>query len=338
MNLCVLIPAKDERLGIGKTLTSILAAGQPPEDVYVVDDGSGDGTGCIARSFGVNVLRNEKNIGKAMSIRKGTLHFDLTNRYDVICLMDADTEVSGNYFEAVQRGMEDQGVAVVCGRPKSVPHNWLTAYRSFQYWMAHAIYKGGQSKMGVITVAPGCASAYRAAAFVQLDWNRDTIVEDMDCTIQVHRKNFKLVYAPEAEVYTQDPATVHDYCKQMHRWFTGNWQIGRKYKMLTGLSRVDWEYKLLMGEGVVFSCFVLLLPLWLLLFPKVILAAVVCDSVLLMVLALICAVCDRRVDVLAHIPRYLMMRFVDCSVFLYTFWKTFVWGRHVDSWFSVKRY
>src|ERR1043165_4365707 len=59
IRMCVLIPAKDERLGIGKTVSSVLAAGAPPDDVYVVDDGSSDGTGEIARSHSVNVLRNE---------------------------------------------------------------------------------------------------------------------------------------------------------------------------------------------------------------------------------------------------------------------------------------
>lgn len=99
MNLCVLIPAKDERLGIGKTVQSVLDAGASARDIYLIDDGSSDRTGEIAKSFGVSVLRNEKNISKAMSIRRITTHFDLTNRYDVICLMDADTEVSKNYFE-----------------------------------------------------------------------------------------------------------------------------------------------------------------------------------------------------------------------------------------------
>jgi poly-beta-1,6-N-acetyl-D-glucosamine synthase len=339
MKLCVIIPAKDERLGIGKTIQSVIEAGTARKDIFVIDDGSSDGTGEIAKSFGVNVVRNEKNISKAMSIRKITTHFDLTGRYDLICLMDADTEVSKNYFDAVLRGMEDPRVGAVCGRAKSVPHNWLTSYRAFQYWMSHAIYKGGQNKMKVITVAPGCASTYRAAAFKQLDWNRDTIVEDMDCTIQVYRKKLGcLEYVPEAEVYTQDPATLRDYCKQMYRWQTGAWQIGIKYRLLTGLSRVDWEYKLLMGEGVLFALFFVLLPLWLVLYPKVILAALLTDFALLMTLSIVCAACDRRLDVLVHIPRYFPMRFIDCGVFLYTFWKTFVQRKHIDGWFAVKRY
>src|SRR6266498_5411355 len=149
MRMCVIVPAKDERLGIGKTVSSVLAAGALPDDVYVMDDGSSDGTGDIARSYGVNVLRNEKNIGKACSIQRAARHWALTANYEVICLMDADTEVNENYFQSCIADFDDPKVAAVCGRALSVPHNWLTAYRSLAYWISHAIYKGGQSTLGV---------------------------------------------------------------------------------------------------------------------------------------------------------------------------------------------
>jgi glycosyltransferase involved in cell wall biosynthesis len=55
LQLCVLVPAKDESLGIVKTLESIIAANMLPSDIYVCDDGSKDGTGNIARVYGVNV-------------------------------------------------------------------------------------------------------------------------------------------------------------------------------------------------------------------------------------------------------------------------------------------
>ena len=160
-------------------------------------------------------------------------------------------------------------MAVVCGRAKSTPHNWLTAYRCLAYWISHSVYKDGQSNMGVITVTPGCAAAFRSDAFAQLEWNSDTIVEDMDCTIQVHRKKLgKIIYQKRAVVSTQDPRTIRDYTKQMYRWHTGAWQVGMKYGMLTGLSKIDLEYKLLMGEGVIFATLFLLLPVWLVIFPQ----------------------------------------------------------------------
>ena len=149
-------------------MRSILRAGVLPADIYVIDDGSSDGTGEIARSFNVNVVRNEKNIGKAHSLARLASVSELVRRYDYICLMDADTQVSEDYFQSIRGSFSQPGVAVVCGRAKSTPHNWLTAYRCLAYWISHAIYKDGQSNMGVITVTPGCAAAFRADAFAQL--------------------------------------------------------------------------------------------------------------------------------------------------------------------------
>ncbi|HEX3353682.1 MAG: glycosyltransferase family 2 protein [Terriglobales bacterium] len=337
--LCVLLPAKDEAVGIGKTVKSILAAGVLPADVYVIDDGSSDGTGEIAASFGVNVARNPKNIGKAHSLARLASVFDLIHRYDYICLMDADTQVSEDYFQAVRSSFAAPGVAVVCGRAKSTPHNWLTAYRCLAYWISHAIYKDGQSNMGVITVTPGCAAAFRADVFAQLEWSSDTIVEDMDCTIQVHRKKLgKIIYQKRAVVSTQDPRTIRDYVKQMYRWHTGAWQVGKKYGMLAGLSKIDLEYKLLMGEGVIFATLFLLLPLWVVLSPRLAFSAVGMDMLVLIFLSFICAICDRRIDVCMYSLLYPILRFVDCAIFLYSFWKVVIQKKEVRGWFAVKRY
>src|SRR3984893_15703477 len=126
--LCVVVPAKDERLGISKTLRSILNARVLSSDIYVIDDGSSDGTGEIARSLDVNVLHNPMNIGKARSLARIAYVSELTRRYDYVCLMDADTEVCQDYFRAVRASLQDPEVAAVCGRAKSAPHNWLTSY------------------------------------------------------------------------------------------------------------------------------------------------------------------------------------------------------------------
>jgi poly-beta-1,6-N-acetyl-D-glucosamine synthase len=341
LRMCVVIPAKDERLGIGKTVRSVLAAGAPSEDVYVIDDGSRDDTGDIARSCGVNVMRNETNIGKAGSIQRVACTWNLTENYDVVCLMDADTEVSRNYFQACTAAFSDPKVAAVCGRALSVPHNWLTAYRSLAYWISHAIYKGGQSVLGVVTVVPGCAASFRASVFAQLEWSKDTLVEDMDCTIQIHRKRLgKIVYQPEAHVFTQDPSNLHGYIKQMYRWDVGAWQVGRKYGMTAGLSRsrIDLEYKLLMGEGTLFATLIMLTPLWLVLFPLWVGRLVVGEIAFQVLLATTCAFCDRRTDVLVSCLVFPFIRLVDCGVFLTAFWCVMVRRQQIHTWFAVKRY
>jgi len=338
-NLCVLIPAKDEELVIGTTIESILSAGMAAKDVYLVDDGSSDNTGLIARSLGVDVLRNAVNVGKALSVQAATKHFDLVNRYKYIAMMDADTLVNRDYFVAVlNRFMANPTAAAVCGRPESRPHNWITAYRCWEYYMTHCVYRGGQSNMGVIMVAPGCAATYRSHTFAQLDWNNDTRVEDMDVTIQVHRKALgRILYEPKAIVYTQDPSSIRDFVKQILRWHGGTWQVGRKYKMLSGVSKIDWEFKLLMGEGLIFSIVFLASPIWTVLWPRAALALVI-DAILIIAVSLAAAISDNRKDVFLYSPMFLFLRIIYCSIFVYSFWNVIIRKNHLQGWLSVKRY
>ena len=79
--LSIIVPAYNEARRLPGTLPRLIAyataLGEPAE-VIVVDDGSDDGTGEIAASFGqtspfVTVLRSGKNRGKGDAVRRGML-------------------------------------------------------------------------------------------------------------------------------------------------------------------------------------------------------------------------------------------------------------------------
>jgi glycosyltransferase involved in cell wall biosynthesis len=55
--LTVLVPAYNEAGSIADTLRSLQTQTLPPEQIIVIDDFSTDGTGDIARTMGVTVLR-----------------------------------------------------------------------------------------------------------------------------------------------------------------------------------------------------------------------------------------------------------------------------------------
>ena len=339
LRVCALIPAKDERLGIVKTLESIIAANMSPSDIYVCDDGSKDGTGEIARSYGVNVLRNQRNVGKATAIARATAHFNLLDRFDVIALMDADTAVCPGYYAAVREGFKSPDVVAVCGRPQSLPHNWLTAYRCYSYFMTHSVYRSGQTAMGVITVAPGCSTSFRTSAFSQLQWCNDTIVEDMDCTIQLHKKKLgKVVYQEKAVVYTQDPKSLKDYIKQTNRWYTGAWQVGKKHKMFGSVSKIDLEYKLLLGEALVFAVLLCMLPLWVYLVPRKMAAFIIINGILLVLISTLAGWDSKRADVVLFSPMFVLLQTLDLFILLRSFWKTVVCGKHDHAWNQCDRY
>jgi len=108
--------------------------------------------------------------------------------------------------------------------------------------------------------------------------------------------------------------------------------------MLSGLSKIDLEYKLLMGEGVFFAAIILLSPLWLVITPVWAGRIVAGEFAFQVLLASICAICDRRVDVLTSCLVFPLVRFIDCSVFLAAFWAVIVRQQKIHTWFAVKRY
>ena len=79
--LSIVIPAFDEAGRIGDSLSKIftyLRANQPDAEVLIVDDGSGDDTSMVARSFchehseiRSHVIRYEQNRGKGFAVKTG---------------------------------------------------------------------------------------------------------------------------------------------------------------------------------------------------------------------------------------------------------------------------
>lgn len=336
--ICVLIPARNEALVIGRTLESIIAS-VPAHDVYVVDDGSSDHTGEIAASFGVHVLRNPVNSGKASSVRKASTHFQLTTRYNIISMMDADTLTSPNYFDNVRKAFQrNPTAAAVCGQVKGRKHNWITAYRTLQYFLSDVVFKSGQSSLGVITVAAGCSTSYRADVFAQLEWVKDTVTEDMDVTIQIYRRGLgPILYASSAQVTTQDPLTLRDYGKQIRRWNTGAWQIGRKFRMWGGSEKIDLEFQFLMGEGLLCAILLFVSAISALTHPMM-RYPLLSDMLVCFAMSLVCAIRERRLDVLVYSPLYVVLRFFDCLVFISCFVAAVVLNKPNREWGNLQRY
>lgn len=89
MQLSVVIPAYNEENGIGPTIERLKAVASAQDwdlDIIVVDDGSGDNTGEVARSAGATVIRNPVNGGYGLSLQRGIR----AARHEYVAMTDAD--------------------------------------------------------------------------------------------------------------------------------------------------------------------------------------------------------------------------------------------------------
>ena len=88
--ISVVIPALNERNAIIETVErtrEVLAAAKlEPFEIVVVDDGSDDGTGELAKQAGAHVLRHPHNIGYGRALKDGIA----AAQYDIIVITDAD--------------------------------------------------------------------------------------------------------------------------------------------------------------------------------------------------------------------------------------------------------
>ena len=209
----------------------------------------------LAGINGINVLRNEQRTGKAGSVLRLIEHFGIVERFTYVSLLDADSYV-------------DSGISPPCRwrstriRPRTrvrrpawdglQPHHRVQDARVLPSLLT---YRKGQDRLGVITVAPGCASTYKTSIIRSLDWHGGTLVEDMDLTIQIHRQRLGRVrYVREAIVKTQDPRRIGEYVGQLTRWYSGAWQVMRRHRMPFGGQAIDLEFLLLAARDSSTRC------------------------------------------------------------------------------------
>jgi glycosyltransferase involved in cell wall biosynthesis len=86
MNYSVIIPALNEEGGIGSVLDRLHKLSPKPPEIIVIDDGSTDKTGDIARSKGATVLRHPQPGGYGRSLKDGMK----IATHDIIAVTDAD--------------------------------------------------------------------------------------------------------------------------------------------------------------------------------------------------------------------------------------------------------
>lgn len=88
MNICILIPVYNESKNIGRVVNAVRAK---KFDCIVIDDGSIDGSGAMAKAAGATVLAQEFKQGKGYSLQRG-FEYVLTQGYDGVIVMDGDAQ------------------------------------------------------------------------------------------------------------------------------------------------------------------------------------------------------------------------------------------------------
>ncbi|MFJ7136073.1 polysaccharide deacetylase family protein [Streptomyces fungicidicus] len=225
----VLVPAYNEAKCIENTVRSLMASDHPIE-VLVIDDGSTDGTARIVEAMGlpnVRVIR-QLNAGKPAALNRGLANA----RYDIVVMMDGDTVFETSTVRELVQPFGDPRVGAVAGNAKvGNKDSLIGAWQHIEYVMGFNLDRRMYDILGCMPTIPGAVGAFRRSALEPFGgMSDDTLAEDTDVTMALHRAGWRVVYAENARAWTEAPETVQQLWSQRYRWSYGTMQAIWKHR------------------------------------------------------------------------------------------------------------
>jgi GT2 family glycosyltransferase len=160
-SVAVVVPAHQAAHQLGACLQGLLRAGFAADETFVVDDGSADGTGDVARRAGVRVLRNEAPLGPAEARNAGV---SLT-RADIVVFCDADVVPHpGARDRLLGRLVADPRLSAVFGSYDDRPPA-LRTVSQYRNLLHHFVHQRGRPEASTFWTGFG---AVRRPEFVRL--------------------------------------------------------------------------------------------------------------------------------------------------------------------------
>lgn len=237
----VIVPAKNEESVIQRTINSILDSDYPEDklEVIVIDDGSTDNTAAEIlklKSPRINFIKNERNLGKRISLGKGFMK----STGEIIMCVDSDSFVEKDAIALMMQPFTKPDVMAVCGHGKADNRgvNLLTRLQHFWYQEMFRLIKGMESVYGCVTCCSGILAAYRRDAVKKTldEWYdesqgkfvKESIfmkiisrsqADDRTLTCKVlSPRSARVVYQSNAIVGTLVPENSKQFVRQQLRW------------------------------------------------------------------------------------------------------------------------
>jgi len=242
--ISVVIAAYNEEKVIAETLRTLLATDYKGEiEVVVVDDGSRDHTAAeverVASTEARVRLLQQENHGKARALQRGLA----AARNGIVVFIDADTQCQRDTLPRLLEPFADARIGAVSGHAKvGNLRTFIARCQALEYTCGFNLDRRAYNRWNCITVVPGAISAIRKDAINEAGGlSLQTLAEDTDLTLSLHRHQQRIVYVPDAIAWTEAPESVRTLARQRSRWAYGTLQCLWKHRDMV----FNWNYRAL---------------------------------------------------------------------------------------------
>ena len=228
----IIVPAYNEQLNAVRTVQSLLNQNYKKLQVIFVDDGSKDDTFNVVRDAFKDVpsvhVYSKPNGGKATALNYGV---QICQSEFVVCI-DADTQLKSDAVTLLMNKFDNDDIGAVAGNVKVGNEvNMITKWQSIEYITSQNFDRRAFDLLNCIVVVPGAIGAFRKSAIIEAGgFTSDTLAEDCDLTMRLHRCGYKINNSSTAISYTEAPETLKQFMKQRFRWSFGVIQCFWKHR------------------------------------------------------------------------------------------------------------
>jgi len=242
--ISVVMAAYNEGKVIAGTLRALLATDYKGViEVVVVDDGSRDETASeidrVARVDPRVRLLQQDNHGKARALQRGLAAV----RHGIVVFIDADTQCQRDTLPRLLEPFANQRIGAVSGHAKvGNLRTFVSRCQALEYTCGFNLDRRAYNRWNCITVVPGAVSAIRKDAIDEAGGlSLQTLAEDTDLTLCLHKHRQRIVYVPGAIAWTEAPESVRTLARQRFRWAYGTLQCLWKHRDMV----FNWNYRAL---------------------------------------------------------------------------------------------
>lgn len=245
----LVIPARNEEAVIAQTLTSLERLDYPHRLILVMNDGSADATGAVARRFAgrvpILVIDREPAIagqGKGAVLNHAfTVISELVARNHpclggasadrvVVGVMDADGQLEAQALTRVAPYFRNRRVgAVQIGvRIANAEDNLYTRMQDMEFVGFSSFVQQARDAFGSVGLG-GNGQFTRLSALQSLDrqpWT-SCLTEDLDLGLSLVEDGWRIRFCPTAYVAQQGLLRIRPLLRQRARWFQGHYQCWR---------------------------------------------------------------------------------------------------------------
>ncbi len=228
----IIIAARNEEKVIGNLVDSLKKVNYDKDyyDINVIVNNSTDNTYEVSKKHGANAIKCEVPVKSKGEVLRYIFKKFQNRDYDAYIIFDADNVVHPEFLNEMNNSL-NKGFKVAQGfrDSKNYEDNWISGSYALFYYIQNFFFNLARKKMHSSACINGTGFMVEKKFIEELDYNPETLTEDVELTTICAIRNEKIDFVNKAITYDEQPTGFKTSFKQRLRWSKGNLQCWKKY-------------------------------------------------------------------------------------------------------------